>query len=175
MPPIGTPCGNGPNHLVCLNDERISDALIRLLVDRRSTITAVADGRCRSMSNDRAGVPRRAQNGNSVRMGCCPNPRLSLQLQAASAAHTDGTICRARRSLGPARYAGPGKAVRQAMTCEPGDPPASGRSCFGPGDGHGTVFRLSDEDAVENASARLAGCASRSAPGLCGREMTIGV
>src|SRR3546814_1811376 len=47
------------------------------------------------------------------------------------------------RTLNHARL---GKAVHQAMTCEPGDLPASGRSCLGPGDGHGTVsFRLSDE------------------------------
>ena len=36
-------------------------------------------------------------------------------------------------------HAGPGKAVYQAMTHEPGDLPASGRSCLGPGDGRGTV------------------------------------
>ncbi|SEJ88155.1 high-affinity nickel-transport protein [Sphingobium sp. AP50] len=39
--------------------------------------------------------------------------------------------------------------MRQASTREPGDLPASGRSCPGPGDGHGTVsLRLSDERAA---------------------------
>lgn len=36
--------------------------------------------------------------------------------------------------------------VHQAVTREPGDLPAFGRSCLDPGDDHGTVFlRLGDE------------------------------
>jgi len=43
------------------------------------------------------------------------------------------------------------------MTREPGDLPASGRSCLGPGGGCGTdLFRLGDERAVGAASARPA-------------------
>jgi len=40
----------------------------------------------------------------------------------------------------------PGKAVHLALNREPGNLPASGRSCLGPGSGRGTVFfRLSDD------------------------------
>ncbi len=35
--------------------------------------------------------------------------------------------------------------MHRAVTREPGDLPAHGRSCHGPGGDQGTVFRLSDE------------------------------
>ena len=63
---------------------------------------------------------------------------------------------------------GLGRPCIAALTREPGDLPASGRSCLGPGDGHGPeTFRPSDERAVKAASVRADGRPRRPAVGAC--------
>src|SRR3546814_15198213 len=78
------------------------------------------------------------------------------------------------RTLNHARL---GKAVHQAMTCEPGDLPASGRSCLGPGDGHGTVsFRLSDEPVrLWPHGCVVTGALASACRRVCGRSNSGGV
>ena len=54
-----------------------------------------------------------------------------------------------------------GKAVYRATTREPGDLPASGRSCFGPGDGRGTVL---PSERRTSGGGRIGSCRGRLRP-----------
>lgn len=89
------------------------------------------------LPTDRAGA-RKGLNGNAVREGRpsrvrgCP---CNCKRRARCTGFPPG-----KQPLGPcatARQAWEG--VHQAVTREPGDLPALGRSCFGPGDGRSTV------------------------------------
>ena len=84
---------------------------------------------------------REALKGNAVR---AENPPNAAAVPATVSGERDAYV---RTGKDPSRqplgrtlsHARPGKAMHQAMTHEPGDLPASGRSCPGPGDGRGTV------------------------------------